>query len=470
MRDTWKELQRREEGESAPLTSSSSSKAPSDFAESRTADHKETETDLLDTGFTWVFFGADAIRLWLGFQVVGLLFQFLLWREVAGYMSIYEDTLSRECQPARAQHGVCIGPMWNISSWQDVVLSSSDWTNTRSFDFMTRSNPPTFLVVVDPVSTSGEDQEPAAAPDLSEQATDLNDVRWSMTVARINPPQVGPSFVRFHKGQEAMTFEDLSVEAQDAFKSNGRVEWRATLATRFKKKTRYAAFVEDSATTHLADIHGSPVCAFGRSWKSFNEQHQGHNHKALAWCQFLLGIFLLVGGGAVYFVHTECKMQSGYFGKYRFHLVVIAKFFIVDVPQQICIVLYIFGWYESNGLRCQLCLFHPVHCSEEDPFHFSNAVAIFCTLLSGVSNQLLVRPVFKKVYTEDDICIQHVVRVGGVCVATLPFSTGICLASSSLLPLPLLLHALFAIPCGIGWLTLFSLVCFPVMVCCDEDC
>jgi len=468
MRDTWKELSRREESETAPLTKSSSSKAPSTSATALDQKKGDEESDLLDTGFTWQFFGAAAIKAWLWFQIVGLFFQFLLWREVTGYLALYEETLARECQPARSQHGVCMGPMWNVSTWQDFVLTNAD---SRSFDFVTKSNPPTFLVVVDPVSKTLKDsQEPGAAPDLSQQIDDNGDVAWSIEVTRSNPPQMGSTFRRFHKGQEAMTFEDLSVEAQEALKSRGRIEWRATLSSRFRKKARYVAFVEDSAATHLADIHGSQLCAFGRSWKSFNEQHQGHNHKALAWCQYLLGIFLFVGAGAVYIVHTECQNESGRFGKFRFHLVVMAKFIFQDVGQQICIVLYIFGWYESNGLRCQLCLFHPQHCSEEDPFHTANAVAILCTLLSAVSNQLLVRPVFKKVYTEDDICIQHVVRIGGVCVATLPFSTGICWASSSLLPLPMLLHAFFAIPCGIGWLTLISLVCFPVLVCCDDDC
>lgn len=473
MREAWKELQRREDCESEPLTNSSgakASKAGAACGESATA-RKDEEGDLLDTGFTWQFFGAAAIRAWLGFQVVSLFFQMLLWREVSGYLSTFQETLDRECQPARSQHGICIGPMWNVSSWQDAVLSTgSDWTSSRSFDFVTRSNPPTFLVVVDPVSKSPDQtQEPQAAPvDVSGQLEDLNDVQWSLDVVRVNPPQ-GGGFHRFHKGQQAMTFEDFSVEADQHQKVQGRVEWRATLSSRFKKKARFVAFVEDSATPHLADVHGSPVCAFGRSWKSFNEQHQGRSHKALAWSQWLLGVFLLVGAGAVYIVHTECQTQSGYFGKYRFHLVVMAKFLFQDVPQQICIVLYLFGWYESNGLRCQLCLFHPQHCSEEDPFHPANALAILCTLLSAVSNQLLVRPVFKKVYTEDDICIQHTVRIGGVCIATLPFTTGMCWASQSILSMPTLFHVLFALPCGIGWLTLVSLVCFPVLLCCDED-
>merc|ERR1712046_115954 len=110
-------------------------------------------------------------------------------------------------------------------------------------------------------------------------------------------------------------------------------------------------------------------------------------------------------------------------GKYWFHLVVVAKFLLQDVPQQVCVILYLLGWYEAEGLRCQLCLFDMDHCGVEEPFHFANAIAFGCVLLSSVANQLLVRPIIKKRYTEDDICMHWVVRGGGACLATLPFTT-----------------------------------------------
>ena len=43
------------------------------------------------------------------------------------------------------------------------------------------------------------------------------------------------------------------------------------------------------------------------------------------------------------------------------------------VQLQICIVLYLLGWYEADGLRCQLCLFHPQHCEDEHPFRLANS-------------------------------------------------------------------------------------------------
>jgi len=297
-------------------------------------------------------------------------------------------------------------------------------------------------------------------------------VRWSLEVRRKDPPQAGSALHRLHTGPDAVTFEDLSSESRQALAARGRVQWQATLTERSHgpRKTRFVAFVEDAVTPHLAEIHASPQCAFGKSWKEFNLQRQGHRHRALEWCRFLLGIFVFVGGAAVYAVHAEVSTQQMHSSNYRFHLVVFAKFVLQDVPMQLCIVLYLFGWYEAYGLRCQLCLFDPKHCSDEEAFHIVNLIALACTLLSSVANQLLIRPVVKKTYTEDDICVQYCVRVGGVCVAVLPFTSGLCWASRSLIPMPLLVHAMFAIPCGIGWLTLGGLLCLPVVECCDDEC
>eukprot|EP00439_Symbiodinium_sp_Y106_P037018 s1209_g4.t1 len=207
-----------------------------------------------------------------------------------------------------------------------------------------------------------------------------------------------------------------------------------------KKTGRFVAVVEDAVSTQLLAVHQHPKCSFGTSWKAFNQQRQGRSHRALAWCRFLLGLFLLVGAASVYAVYQ--MLESRNVNVRRFHLVVIIKFFLQDgtvqfgaapesrerrqdAPQQTCFVLYLFGWYEASGLRCQLCLFDSAHCSDEDGK-----------------------------YTEDDICMQLWIRIGGTCVAALPFTTGLCLASRSLLSSPTLVHLLFAVPCVLGWMSI----------------
>jgi len=480
MKDTWKELKRRgDEEETEPLTRPRATappanrmKEPSSHKAAAAATDPE-ESDYWDTGFTLRELGPQAIRLWLGLQIMALFFQLMLWSEVSSHLYEYEEVISMECAAAQLRHGVCTGPMWNLSSWQDVVLSASGspgHSASYGFQFSTSSSPPTFLLVVDPVSAA-KDAEPPPAHELArDDDQEVRNARWGMEVVRVTPPQVGPSMRTFHVGQHAMTFEDLSVEARDTLAARGKVEWRATLTAHGmpKKNVRYVAFVEDAASSYLKDVHSSPQCAFGQSWKAFNEQHQGHSHRALSWCRFLLGIFVLVGAAMVNMVYA--KLQKGGPTGYRFHLVVLAKFVCQDLPQQLCIVLYLLGWFEASGLRCQLCLFHPQHCGAENAFNFSNSMAIVCTLLSSVANQLLIRPSFKRIYTEDDLCLMGTLRVGGICVSILPFTTGVCFATKSLLPAASFLHILAAIPCGVGWLSLFGGLLVPCMLCCDESC
>jgi hypothetical protein len=369
--------------------------------------------------------------------------------------------------------------MWKLAYYRDMVLGRSSWFEKDSFQFSTLSSPPTFLISVNPLSIGEGDKEeppPVAGdgmPRYDAPPEVLKDARWSIEVERVKPPHTGAPFSKYHTGAEAITFEDFSVESNDTMKTVGRVEWKASVKSRSwgEKKHRYALFVEDAAMAHLPAIHATPQCAFGRSWKAFNEHHQGTNHRALSWCNTLLGWFLLIGLAAVYVVHSEISQpQKG--ATHRFHIVIATKFFLQDVPQQVCIVLYIFGWYEGSGLRCQLCLFKPEHCVAEDAFHFANLVALMCTLMSSMANQLLIRPVFKRKYNEDDICMHYFVRISGTCISVLPFTTAMCLASRSLIPMPTAMHIIFAVPCAVGWLCFVAAACLPAMVCCEwcDDC
>jgi len=424
---------------------------------------EEDDPGLFDTGFVMRELGGSSIRVWMILQIVGVAFTISLWWEVSGHLASYEAIVRRECgNKAHTVHGVCAGPMWNVTSWQEVELPMGHHYSSRSLEFVTHSNPPTFLVEITPLTASSR------IPENIEDATTAS-TRWTLEVGRMDPPQAGNSYSRSFSGQHAMTMEDLSREAKQTMSEKGRLVWRASISARLRKETsrRFLFFVEDAAMPHLDSIHNSQ-CAFARSWKAFNETHQGHSHRALTRCQFLLSIFIILGGGAVYLVQKECLSGGAKLGGKRFHAIVLGKFIVQDIPQQVCIVLYVLGWYEAAGLRCQMCLFDPQHCTPEHPFHFSNAVAFLCVLLSSMSNQLLVRPVLKKEYSEDDICAQYAVRIGSLCVATLPFSTGICWASSSVLSMSLLLHVLIALPCAVGWLTFLSCICVPIVSFCDE--
>lgn len=479
VRGVWRELQRRGE-ESRPIVKPRKIGASNTYSENvgnyggSGSPQENAETDYFDTGFTLREIGPQAVRLWLGLQVVSVIVQLSLWNDVSTHLSNFDAVLARECAPTSQKHGICMGPMWSLAQWKDEVLSVPSGTmhqNTLTYNFRTKSNPPTFLITVDPVSMTQAIGHQVSVNDPIDYGPDEPEVfsaRWTFEVIRTKPPQVGSTFKVRHMGQQALTFEDMSEEARQVLAESGSIEWRATLTTTTpRKRVRFVTFVEDAATPHLKEVHASPQCTFTGSWKAFNQQHQGHSHKVLAWCQYLLAIFVIAGGVMVFLV--DRALQSGLCLGYKFHLLVFAKFFIQDVPQQICIVLFILGWYEASGLRCQMCLFNPGHCSEESVFGLVNSIAIACSLLSSISNQLLIRQISKKEYTEDDICIRYCVRIGGACVATLPFTTGLCAASKSVLPMPGFIHALAAFPCGLGWLGVVGFVTIPLIMCCDDE-
>ncbi|CAE7542545.1 CAPN15 [Symbiodinium natans] len=121
----------------------------------------------------------------------------------------------------------------------------------------------------------------------------------------------------------------------------------------------------------------------------------------------------------------------------------------MDVPQQVCIVLYLLGWYELEGLRCQLCLFHPQHCEPEHPFRLANSAAFLCTLMSSVANQIIIGP-SQKGKTSGEPGSECFVRIGLLCVSVLPFTTGVFWATSALLWTPILARILFFLPCVLG--------------------
>ena len=64
----------------------------------------------------------QTVRGWLVFQVLALILQFHFWQEVRGNLFVYESTLSSNCASERTRHGICVGPLWNVSAWEEAVL------------------------------------------------------------------------------------------------------------------------------------------------------------------------------------------------------------------------------------------------------------------------------------------------------------------------------------------------------------
>merc|ERR1711916_345759 len=122
-----------------------------------------------------------------------------------------------------------------------------------------------------------------------------------------------------------------------------------------------------------------------------------------------------------------------------------------DLFQQLAAVLYVLGWYESDGLRCQLCLFHPQHCSSDSFFGFVNTASFLCTAVSAVLFLFFVKPTERCLEEKDSGCWIASIRVAGACLTTLPCTTAVFWATNASLPVPALFQTFAAIPCGIGW-------------------
>ncbi|CAK0891895.1 unnamed protein product, partial [Prorocentrum cordatum] len=160
-------------------------------------------------------------------------------------------------------------------------------------------------------------------------------------------------------------------------------------------------YVVDSNIKHLEDIHGQAQCSFEQSWQNFGDRQSGSHHEVLIWAQRATAVFLLIAGFAtsavVYKFFYPIRLPSS---KLLTRIIVI-KFLLQDLPQQLCIALYLYAWYAPNGLRCQACLFHPLHCNNEHPLHWTNLIVCVFTLLSASANQILLKAKSKK-YDEEE--------------------------------------------------------------------
>eukprot|EP00435_Cladocopium_sp_Y103_P075917 s4_g69.t1 len=146
---------------------------------------QKDEADVMATGFTVREITPQAAKLWLLLQLVGLLFEFNLWREVSSHLADFEDVVARECASQHRFHGVCAGPSWNTSIFEDFTLSGHQ---AHTFSFWTQSKPPTFLVAVHPVST--RPLGTAAGKDYPEAWEDqeASTVHWSIEVSSVQNP------------------------------------------------------------------------------------------------------------------------------------------------------------------------------------------------------------------------------------------------------------------------------------------
>ncbi|CAE7571088.1 gpr180 [Symbiodinium pilosum] len=324
-----------------------------------------------------------------------------------------------------------------------AILADFDYVipKTQTFAFRTASHPPTFLVGIQP-------QQPHTS---AQWQVSLHPAGKSGSLAS-SPPTLSHGWGSRYQ----VVTERREEPAWEGF---------VNLKSKYADETRIDVFVVDSRIAHLEDIHQQKQCSFEGSWQNFSEREQGRHHRVLSFTESATGCFLLVQlvlAGVVlrrFFLFVDTgKLLSR---------VIVFKFFAQDFPQQMCIAAYLYAWYAENGLRCQMCLFHPSHCDDQHPLHSTNLLVCLFTLLSAVANQLLFQARLKPGYDSEDECVVCFFRFVMVSVSILPFTTAMCMLSAVLLHLKsVLIYFLIGVPTVLGWGTI---VCVPLFVCCDDE-
>jgi hypothetical protein len=120
-----------------------------------------------------------------------------------------------------------------------------------------------------------------------------------------------------------------------------------------------------------ADCRKGAQCSVEGSWQNFNERRNGRYHRILALTHRATAFLICVSIACFSLVlYRFCFFVES--GKLLSRIIAV-KSFVQDLPLQLCIVLYLYGWYAPSGLRCQLCFFDPTFCDNEHPLHFSNS-------------------------------------------------------------------------------------------------
>jgi len=412
------------------------------------------------------------VYVWLAAQVLALWAQVDLFYEMGAHVQRYTEAKHTYCGVAPttvSPHGgappPCIqSPLWSTVFSQRQMMSpirANGFPDVVHFHFTTSSSPPTFLILI--------------SPTIADVNTDVKPV-YHLTVTRVKPPQSGDAeFSRHSHGINSFLMADRSREGV----TGGLLEWQLELATSafFHHDQRvsssgieYLVEVQD-ATRILQPLEQYELkqgsCDLEVAWKGFDERWDGDQLSSLERSRQITGITVLIATVLSAVLVRSALASARLPFNMPVVLVVVAKFFAVDFPQQYAFVTYLFAWYDAKGIKCQLCLFHPEHCDPQHPFHPTNLLLLALILGSALGNLVFVRPAKAKM-TADDTLAALLLKGAVISVSILPFSSAFLVAGRSLVDWPITVHMLFMIPCAVGWSTIVMMVCWPFVFCCDD--
>jgi hypothetical protein len=417
----------------------------------------------------WVYY-------WMILQGLLLVSQLILYGEVSGHTSMYKATVNSACN--HNDEGTCKSRLWQVRHSQVHPVDATKFSDAVSFSFSASTWAPHELQVT--VTTQPEELRVPfelmlkrhAGQNLTEQT------HFDYRTTGVNPI--------FLNEANASHFLPLGVFKGFRFPQSASWEGTVRLARfpggrdfshsgmvyhRLRDKLKGVKIVVNEMIKMEMDLFKkvAPMCDLEPSWSNVVLRASTKEIGRLEWIRTCLGLSILAS------IIVSALVWTWYSGRLlgeglKFHYLVAAKTVFQDVPLQALVLWYIFSWYEgAGGERCQLCMLDYKHCEHMNPFHFTNFLLVVTVLASAISNQFLFAVDQTQIKTEDDAGFVGFIRVGLACVMTLPFSTAMVAFNGSLIQVPGILHTIFLLPCFIGWVGFFSLICFPIASLVDDD-
>ena len=423
------------------------------------------------------------IQWWIIIQAMTLFYQLILYSEVAGNSALYDAVVGAQCNLEDA--GSCKSRLWKTYySAERPISPSTDFEAGFPLSFVSTSktplsvqvnvftNPPTLHVPFELFLKRH------AFGDLPERTF------YEYRTTGIS------SVIITEEGASSITSPILSVIPTARWEGHiklgeypGRYSYSGvgggytrqsstSLLSHIRKDLKSIHIVVNEVDNLEMNIFKKDVgekCDFEKSWKNVMMQAMSHGSRRLAWIRNFLMVSIIASAVVTFLVWNWYSGRRTIDGL-SFHYLVAIKCVIQDMPLQAIVLYYICSWYEGGGgERCQLCLLDVNHCQSMSPFHTSNFLLLALVIISSVSNQWLFSADSSQIKSEDDSSFIIFFRFVLICVTILPFSTAMVAFNGSLINVPALFHFMFLVPCFVGWVALFSLICFPLTTLIEDE-
>jgi hypothetical protein len=423
------------------------------------------------------------IKWWMVLQVLLLVYQLILYREVSFHSSLYDSVVKAHCN--ENEPGSCKSRLWQkYAQFDHMFDGKTDIRLPIPIYFPTSARTPLSvqIAVLPKPSTLHIPFEVLlkrhAKGDLPERSIyERGTTGFSSVVVTESGHHHGmiaspvgstrPADMANWEGTIALA--DYPRSLRESYM--GRRHHTMGLYHKFQKELKSVKIlVAEMNNVELTQfMQNAPNCDFKKSWSNVTLQSMSLGSRRLSWIGLWLMFSVILSTVITFLVWNWYGGRRTVDGL-NFHYLVAAKCLVQDMPLQTITLVYIFSWFEGGGgERCQLCLLDLEHCERMTPFHLSNFLLVALVLASSLSNQFLFTIDPTQVKTEDDRSFVWFARFVLACLTILPFSTAMVAFNGSLIDLPGFWHMVFLIPCFAGWVALFSLVCLPITSFLDND-